>query len=250
MKTFTTVMAVALGLFLVSPAVYAAGQNNDASYNHPFPPMVLPVAGPAVPAAVTPGAGPETSSAPIMSREPVAATPPIAKSKPLANPTGDFFAKAKEAYMKTDLKAAADEIRKGAAVLRMEESKATSELKRELAASAEDLERLAQSVERESVKAQGEFDAVFSRADRALARHNAEQAAGHASVSHAIAPEPVHALPAQQMSPATPAPANRAEVSGLSSEELTKRINMLSKEIATLQAELNKLKAKEAGMKS
>jgi hypothetical protein len=83
-----------------------------------------------------------------------------------------IFTKARKAFVKTDLKEAAMEIRKGAAVLRKQESRAISEVRTEIVATAEELDRLALRTEQGRVKAGSELDAVFARADRALARTN------------------------------------------------------------------------------
>ena len=265
MKAFAPTVAVAVLACLVSIASFAAGPNSTATPAYRFPPMVLPVAGPAVPASVTPGAGPETTSAPMVRH--ASDTTPMATAQSKDNPIEEFFVKAREAFLNMRLKLAAVQIRRGAAVLHTEEAKSTGEVRLELAATAADLERLAQRIEQDKVKAGSELDTAFARADHALARHHAALAK---STGTAIAPatqyQSVSARPditataARQGMPApSKEPINAAlaapEKSGAhtatpSYEDLSRRVDALSRELATLQADLNRIKAQGAGMKN
>lgn len=81
------------------------------------------------------------------------------------------FHRAREYFFKDDLAAAAKEIRKAAVFLRLESGWATKEGKGGLIASAIELDKLADDVEKGSVVSVKELDDAFSRAHYALARH-------------------------------------------------------------------------------
>lgn len=83
-----------------------------------------------------------------------------------------YFKKAHEDFLKKDRKAAAAEIREAAALLKREERRATSEGKKDLSASAQELEKLATDVENGTVTSVKELDNAFARAHYALARHH------------------------------------------------------------------------------
>ena len=136
MKTLTQVAIVASVVLLLSGAGYAVGQNRLGMPANAFPPMVLPVAGPAV--NVTPASSPAPT--PMGAPAPAAAT---TRPNLLTERIGAIFGKAKEAFVRANLKLAALEVRRGAAVLRSEESNASPDIKKELAATALDLELLA-----------------------------------------------------------------------------------------------------------
>lgn len=257
MKTFVPLLSVAFLAGLLSVGMYAVDQQSAAAAANAFPPMVLPVAGPAVPASITPGAGPETISAP-MARPASTAAP-----KRGTIPITELFARAREAYLKMDLRLAAAEIRKGAAALRSEESKATPDIRKDLAAAAMDLDRLALRIEQDKVKAGSELDTAFARVDQTLARHNMERGGGSikpAAQYQSVAPHTDISATAtrlgmpetarEPMSAAYAAPDKSAKSTGRSYEDLTRRVDALSKELAILQADLNRLKAREAGVKN
>jgi hypothetical protein len=70
------------------------------------------------------------------------------------------------------MKAAAFEIRKGAEVLKKEVGNATEEGKKVLTASMQELEKLANDVEKGTVKSEKKLKDAFARADHALAQHH------------------------------------------------------------------------------
>ena len=114
------------------------------------------------------------------------------------------FQEAHEGFVKKDLKAAAAEIRKGAAFLWLEAARATGASKDALAASIKELDSLAGKVESGGVTAASDLDHAFARAEHALASEHLARAkeswakkdlkrAGHAlkaaatSLEHALA---------------------------------------------------------------
>ena len=82
-----------------------------------------------------------------------------------------YFHQAREDFFKKDMKAAADEMRKGAAFLKLEAGRATEAGKQPLMASIQELEELADSVEKGTVTSTNELDHAFARAHTALATH-------------------------------------------------------------------------------
>jgi len=88
------------------------------------------------------------------------------------NEPAQQFHKARENFFKKDMKASAAEIRKGATFLKMQESRATAEGKKALKASIDELEKLANKVEKGTVPSVKELDNVFARAHHALALHH------------------------------------------------------------------------------
>lgn len=90
---------------------------------------------------------------------------------------GEHFQKGRESFLKKDLKAAAHEIREAAAFLKLEAGRATAEGKKALLASIRELEKLAEGVERGTVTAVKDLDALFARAHQALAKHHHLKAA-------------------------------------------------------------------------
>jgi len=249
MKTFVPALAVALLASLLTLAVYAADLTPSTATPYRFPPMVLPVTGPAVTPAISPATGPQTAA------EPTARPKSTSESQRLNERIASIFTKAREAFVKTDLKLAAIEIRRGAAALRSEESKAAPETKKALAATALDLERLALRIEQAKVQAGHELETEFARADHLIARHNLEQGGDSGnSATQSVVPRPdIAATAAAQGMPRTAKePMNAAlaapEKSGAQSatpsyEDLSRRVDALSRELATLQADLNRLKA-------
>jgi hypothetical protein len=122
----------------------------------------------------------------------------------LADEPQQHFQAAHENFVKKDLKAAAVEIRKGAAFLRLEGARATGASKDALAASIKELDTLAAKVESGGVTAASDLDHAFARAEHALASEHLARAkeawakkdlkrAGHAlkaaatSLEHAVA---------------------------------------------------------------
>jgi hypothetical protein len=95
----------------------------------------------------------------------------------LLDEADEHFQKGREGFLKKDVKAAAQEIREGAAFLRLEAGRATAGGKKALLAAVRDLGKLADGVERGTVAAVKELDAVFARAHQALARHHHLKAA-------------------------------------------------------------------------
>lgn len=87
------------------------------------------------------------------------------------------FQKARESFLKKNAKAAAAEIRKGAALLKLEASHATKEVKETLMASSRELEKLAKGVEGGTVNSTQELRRAFAHADRALAKQHYQTAA-------------------------------------------------------------------------
>jgi hypothetical protein len=82
------------------------------------------------------------------------------------------FQKAHEFFLKKDFKTAASEIRKGADFMKKEAESATEEGKKVLAASVQELGKLATDVEKGAVKSEKELKDTFARANNALARHH------------------------------------------------------------------------------
>lgn len=94
------------------------------------------------------------------------------KIAPEEEGTVSDFQKAHEFFLKKDMKAAASEIRKGAEVLKKEVGNATEEGKKVLTASIQELEKLANDVEKGAVKSEKKLKDAFARADHALAQHH------------------------------------------------------------------------------
>jgi hypothetical protein len=80
------------------------------------------------------------------------------------------FKKARENFLKKDMKAAAAEIRKSAEFLKHEEELATSEGKKDLMVSTHALEKTADDIEKGTVTSVNRLDHVFANAYHALAR--------------------------------------------------------------------------------
>ena len=79
------------------------------------------------------------------------------------------FQEARAEFLKKDLKAAAAEIRKGAALLRIEAAGTTGAGQAAMEASVKELDNLAGKAESGEVTAASGFDPAFARAERALA---------------------------------------------------------------------------------
>jgi len=82
------------------------------------------------------------------------------------------FQKARKDYLQKDMKAAADEVRKGAAYLKSEAAAATGKSKEALTASYLELEKLAGEMEKGTVKTVKEMEMAFARAYNALAANS------------------------------------------------------------------------------
>jgi len=84
---------------------------------------------------------------------------------------GNHFHAAREKFMADYLGDAADEMRVAAGLMRLEAARAVEEGKKDLIASAEELEKLAIDVEMNTIADAAALDAVFARANYALANH-------------------------------------------------------------------------------
>ena len=82
------------------------------------------------------------------------------------------FQKARKDYLQKDMKAAADEVRKGAAYLKSEAASARDKGKEALTASYQELEKLAGEMEKGTVKTVKELEIAFARAYNALATNS------------------------------------------------------------------------------
>jgi len=85
---------------------------------------------------------------------------------------GEHFHKARQNFLKKDYKAAAEEIRKGAAFMKLQSARATSEGKKVLTVSIDELEKLAKDVEKGTTTSAKTLDQAFSKAHHALAKHH------------------------------------------------------------------------------
>ena len=85
---------------------------------------------------------------------------------------GEKFHKARQNFLKKDYKATAEEIRKGAAFMKLQAARATSEGKKVLTVSIDELEKLATDVEKGTVTSAATLNHAFARAHYALAKHH------------------------------------------------------------------------------
>lgn len=83
-----------------------------------------------------------------------------------------YFYQAHENFMKKDFKAAARDLRKAAAFVKLESSRATAEGKKGLVSSYNELEKLADGVEKGTTTSVKDLESVFARAHQALAKHH------------------------------------------------------------------------------
>ena len=81
------------------------------------------------------------------------------------------FQKARENFLKGDFSDAAAEIRQAASFLESESVKAAGEAKQDLIQSAQNLDSLADGVEKKAVSSEKDLDGSFTRAEYALARY-------------------------------------------------------------------------------
>ena len=86
------------------------------------------------------------------------------------------FHMARNHYLQKRAKIAADEIRKGAAFLKLESGRAAEKTKEGLDASVKELEEFAEKVEKETVTSVKKLDDAFARAHHALAKHHYQRA--------------------------------------------------------------------------
>lgn len=96
---------------------------------------------------------------------------------PVADEPQRHFGAAIEAFAKKDYKAAATEVRKAAAYVRLESARAVGDAKKGLDAADADLEKTAKALDRGAVKAEKEIDKVFANANHALALAHRAKAA-------------------------------------------------------------------------
>jgi len=87
------------------------------------------------------------------------------------------YMRAFENFLKHDWEAAAAEIRKGAAFLKLEASRAAGDAKKELTASVQMLEKLADDIEKGAVRSAKDVQDVFAKAEHAVAKHHYLKAA-------------------------------------------------------------------------
>lgn len=85
---------------------------------------------------------------------------------------GEHFHKARQSFLKKDYKATAEEIRKGAAFMKLEAARATSDGKKVLTVSIDELEKLATDVENGTVTSAETLNHAFAKAHNALAKHH------------------------------------------------------------------------------
>jgi hypothetical protein len=81
------------------------------------------------------------------------------------------FKTARENFLKGDFSNAAAEIRQAASFLKSESVEAAGEAKQGLIHSAQDLDKLADGVEKKAISSENELDERFARAEYALARY-------------------------------------------------------------------------------
>lgn len=96
---------------------------------------------------------------------------------PVAGEPQRHFGAAAEAFAKKDYKAAATEVRKAAAYLRLESARAVGAARKGLDAANAGLEKTAQALNRGAIKADRVMDKAFADADHALALAHRAQAA-------------------------------------------------------------------------
>jgi serine protease Do len=87
-----------------------------------------------------------------------------------------LFKKAREAFLKKDVKDVVSDIRKGEAFVKQEADRATGEAKQTLTASAQELDKLAKEVQRRAIRTVKELDEVFARTHHALAKYYQQKA--------------------------------------------------------------------------
>jgi hypothetical protein len=83
-----------------------------------------------------------------------------------------YFQKARQDYLQKDMKAAAAEVRKGAAYVKSEAAAAKGKTQEALTASYRELEKLAGELEKGTVKSVKKMEMAFARAYKALAMNS------------------------------------------------------------------------------
>lgn len=96
---------------------------------------------------------------------------------PVADEAQRHFGAAAEAFARKDFKAAATEVRKAQAYLRLESARAVGEARKGLDAANAELEKTAQALDKGAIKAEQGMDRAFARADQALALAHRAKAA-------------------------------------------------------------------------
>lgn len=82
------------------------------------------------------------------------------------------YMRAFENFLKHDWKAAALEIRKGAAFMKLEAERASTDVKKELLLSAKRLEKTADDIEKGAFRSAKDLQNVFAEAEHAVAKHH------------------------------------------------------------------------------
>jgi len=169
----------------------------------------------------------------------------------------EHFHKARASFLKRDTKAAAAEIRKEAAFLKLEASHATGQAKKALTASVRELEKLAEGVEKGTVTSGQDLRRAFARAVRALAEEHLQNAveswskrevkkAGQALNSAADDVELALSWAGHKLNTTTSAAVEGAhavaarltEGAGWTREEVGKGLDAMSKEIEKLREQV------------
>ncbi len=96
---------------------------------------------------------------------------------PVADEPQRHFGAAVEAFAKKDYKAAATEVRKAAAYVRLESARAVGQAKTGLDAAGAGLEKTAQALDKGAIKAEKDLDTAFANANHALALAHRAKAA-------------------------------------------------------------------------
>jgi hypothetical protein len=86
--------------------------------------------------------------------------------------SNDYFQRAYDSFVKKDFKAAANDIKGGAEILRKDAEQATAEGKKALMKSVDELEQLAKDVETGVAVSDKKLKSAFARAEQALAENN------------------------------------------------------------------------------
>jgi len=100
----------------------------------------------------------------------------VSEAKAIATGLDKDFQKARERFLKKDLKESATAIRKGAAYFKSLEEQAQEKGKQTFLNSQKELENLANRVEKGAVQSVAEIDRTFARVSHALARYHYQMA--------------------------------------------------------------------------
>ncbi len=90
--------------------------------------------------------------------------------------TEKYFKAATEDYVKKEYKKAGDEVRKASAIVKQKAQNASADTKASLEKSGKDLDRLADNLEKDTVKSEREMKDAFARTDSGLAKYYHEAA--------------------------------------------------------------------------